>query len=89
MNRPTRSDDGRADWLRNTIKKKVIKIARKTTTRTEVKNRWNAKTYKRYQVSLRKEEDADLIQYVESLKGRIGTSDIFRIGIETIKKEGL
>lgn len=62
---------------------------RKTTTSTEVKNRWNAKTYKRYQVSLRKEEDADLIQYVDALNGRIGTSDIFRIGIETIKKEGL
>ena len=62
---------------------------RKTTTSTEVKNRWNAKTYKRYQVSLRKEEDADLIQYVESINGRIGTRDIFRIGIETIKKEGL
>lgn len=62
---------------------------RKTTTSTDVKNRWNAKTYKRYQVSLRKEEDSELIQFVESLNGRIGTSDIFRIGIETIKKEGL
>lgn len=62
---------------------------RKTTTSTEVKNRWNAKTYKRYQVSLRKDEDSDLIQFVESLNGRIGTRDIFRIGIETIKKEGL
>lgn len=62
---------------------------RKTTTSNEVKQRWKAKTYKAYQVNLRKEEDAELIDFVESLHGRIGTSDIFRIGIETIKKEGL
>lgn len=62
---------------------------RKTTTSSEVKQRWKAKTYKAYQVNLRKDEDAELIAFVESLRGRIGTSDIFRIGIETIKKEGL
>ena len=63
--------------------------ARKTTTSSEVKQRWKSKTYKAYQVNLRKDEDAELIEFVDSLKGRIGTSDIFRIGIETIKKEGL
>ena len=62
---------------------------RKTTTSNEVKQRWKNKTYKAYQVNLRKDEDADLIRYVESIRGRIGTSDIFRIGVETIKKEGL
>ena len=56
-------------------------------TSSEVKNRWNAKTYNRYQVSLRKEEDAELIAYIDRLRGRIGVTDIFRVGIETIKKE--
>lgn len=62
---------------------------RKTTTSNEVKQRWKAKTYKAYQVNLRKDEDADLIAFAESIKKRIGTSDIFRIGLETIKKKGL
>lgn len=47
------------------------------------------KAYKAYQVNLRKDEDAELIAFADSIKGRIGTSDIFRIGLETIKKEGL
>ena len=66
-------------------------MARKTTTSNEVKQRWKNKTYKAYQVNLRKDEDAELIQFVEDLRaaGTIGTTDIFRIGIETIKKEGL
>ena len=62
-------------------------MRRKTTTSTEVKNRWNAKTYKRYQVSLRKDEDAELIRAVEKLKERSGPTDIFRLGIETAIKE--
>ena len=65
------------------------KIARKTTTSSEVKQRWKNKTYKAYQVNLRKDEDAELIETVERLRARIGTTDIFRIGVETIKKEGL
>lgn len=65
------------------------KVNRKTKTSTEVKNRWKAKTYKAYQVNLRKEEDAELIAYIESIKDRIGTTDIFRRGVEAIKKEGL
>lgn len=70
---------------------KSIAEKRKTTTSNEVKQRWKNKTYKAYQVNLRKDEDAELISFVEELRtsGKIGTSDIFRIGIETIKKEGL
>lgn len=64
-------------------------MARKTTTSTEVKRRWNAKTYKRYQVNLRKVEDAELIRAVEAMRERIGLSDIFRLGIETAIKENL
>lgn len=62
---------------------------RKTTTSTEVKNRWNAKTYKRYQVQLRKDDDADLIAWIDQNKEQYGTTELFRLGIEKIKSEGL
>ena len=55
---------------------------RKTTTSSEVKARWNAKTYKAYHVYLRKEEDAALIDYVESQKQAKGTTEIFREALE-------
>jgi hypothetical protein len=61
---------------------------RKTTTSAEVKNRWNAKTYKRYTVNLRKDEDADLIAFVEANRDRYNVSDIFRAGVEQLKTEG-
>lgn len=69
--------------------KGVRTTARKTTTSNEVKQRWKTKTYKAYQVNLRKDEDAELIEFIDNLHGRIGTTDIFRIGVETIIKEGL
>ena len=53
-----------------------------------MKNRWNAKTYKRYQVSLRLDEDAELIDFVEQNRKRYNPVDYFRAGIEQIKKEG-
>ncbi len=62
---------------------------RKTTTSTEVKRRWNEKTYKRYQIYLRQEEDADLIAFIEQHKDTHGTSEIFRAGLEKLKNEGL
>lgn len=58
-------------------------------TSTEVKNRWNAKTYKRYQVYLRQDEDADLIEFIEKNKSTSGTTEIFRAGLEKLKNEGL
>lgn len=64
-------------------------MARKTTTSTEVKNRWNQKTYKRIMVSLRKDDDADLIAWFNQHKERFGPTEIFRTGIETMKNEGL
>lgn len=57
----------------------------KTKTSTEVKNRWNAKTYQRYTVNLRKDEDADLIRFVDEHREEFGTSDIFRAGVEALK----
>ena len=43
-------------------------------TSSEIKNRWNAKTYKRYTVNLRKDEDAELMlkySFVHVLQVRI------------------
>ena len=62
---------------------------RKTTTSTEVKQRWIDKTYKRYVVSLRQDTQADLIELVESRKNAgQGTSDIFTEALELLKTEG-
>ena len=41
---------------------------RKTYTSSEVKKRYNDKTYTRFQVSLRKDNDAELIQFIEEQK---------------------
>lgn len=58
----------------------AIATKRKTTTSTEVKERYKKKTYKRYIVSFRKEEDADLINLIESTKKQenIETTEAFR-----------
>lgn len=61
---------------------------RKTTTSSEVKERYNAKTYQRYTVRLRKEDDAELVRYIESKKDIISTSELFKEGIERLKNEG-
>jgi hypothetical protein len=55
-------------------------------TSTEVKNRWNRENYKRYTISLRKSEDKELIDFVESHKESVGITDIFRAGVDAIKK---
>ena len=44
------------------------KKKRKTYTSNEVKKRYNDKTYQRYQLNLRKIEDADLIERIEKEK---------------------
>ena len=41
-------------------------MARKTETSYEVKKRWKDKTYKSYQLNLRYDTDAELIDYIES-----------------------
>lgn len=66
-----------------------MKSIAKTKTSSEVKQRWEAKTYKKYLVRLRLDTDAELIDFVEKNKSKIQTSDIFRAGIEKIKSEGL
>ena len=63
-------------------------MARKTTTSTEVKNRWNAKTYRRVTVNLRQEEDAEIIRFLEENREKIWPTEIFRAGYEKLKTEG-
>ena len=60
-------------------------------TSSEIKNRWNAKTYKRYTVNLRKDEDAELIKFVEQEKQKDEKiiSRIFRAGAEKLKNDGI
>lgn len=61
---------------------------RKTTTSTEVKQRWEAKAYKRYVVRLRQDTQSDLIGCIETLKENgCGTSEIFAAGIERLIEE--
>jgi len=45
--------------------------------------------YKRYQVQLRLDSDKDLIDFIEANKEKYGTTELFRMGIEKIKAEGI
>lgn len=51
--------------------------------------RWMKANYKRYQVQFRIDDDAGLIQFIEQHKKTHGTTEIFRIAMEKLKKEGL
>lgn len=55
---------------------------------TEQKAAWNAKTYKRYQVYLRLDEDRELIDYIERHKAQTGTTELFRDALEEKKNKG-
>ena len=48
----------------------TAKPKRKTRTSTEVKQRYNKKTYDRIILSLRKEDDSDIIALIESEKAK-------------------
>ena len=47
----------------------VIKIARKTTTSTGVKSRYNNKTYRRITVNFRINEDGEILQQIDAITG--------------------
>lgn len=64
-------------------------MARKTTTSNEVKARWEAANYKKYLVRLRLDTDAELIEFLDSNKETHGTTELFRLGLEKLKKEGV
>ena len=53
-------------------------------TSSEVKQRWNEKTYRRYGAYLRKDEDSSLIEWIEKNKDKYSVSDIFRAGVEAL-----
>lgn len=54
----------------------------------EVRQRWDKENLKRYVISLRLEDDADLIDYIEANKKEIGTTEIFRSALQHKLNEG-
>lgn len=60
---------------------------RKTTTSTEVKQRWEAKAYKKYMIRLRLDTDNDLIEYIEKKKQNgVQITELVREGLEQLKE---
>ena len=55
---------------------------RRTQTSTQVKQRYKDKTYKRYQVYLKIDEDRSIIEWVDTHKDSLGTTNIFRDALE-------
>lgn len=56
-------------------------------TSSSVKNAWNAKTYKRYTVNLRKDEDERYIKQVEDhKKNGVEVSELFKAGLDALNK---
>lgn len=51
-------------------------------TSTEVKQRWENKTYAKYMIRFRQDTDRKLIDYLEKNKERLGTTNIFREALE-------
>lgn len=51
-------------------------------TSSEVKQRYNNKTYKRIVVSLRYDSDKELLEFLEANKEKEGTTNIFREALE-------
>lgn len=57
---------------------------------TKQKNEWNAKTYKRYTLLLRHEEDKEYIDFIENAKEKkIPLAEIVKEGIDKLKFEGI
>ena len=44
----------------------------------EVRKRWDEANHKIYSIRLRLKDDAELIEYIENNKAKLGTSEIFR-----------
>lgn len=59
-------------------------------TSSEVKNRWNEKTYKRLSLFLRKEEDKEYIEYLETRRAETGESlaDIIKAALDLLMAQG-
>lgn len=48
----------------------------------EVRRRWDLENQKTYSVRLRLKEDAKIIDYIETHKKEVGTSQLFREALE-------
>ena len=57
-------------------------------TSPEVKNRWIKANYRQYTVNLRYDNDQDLIDYIEPQKEPLGTTGIFRVGLQLLIDRG-
>lgn len=51
-------------------------------TSSDVKMRYNEKSYHKINVRLRKEADADIIEFIEANKSKLGTTNMFREALE-------
>ena len=53
-------------------------------TKAQIKasRKYDDKTYKKYQVRLRKNEDKELIEFIEKNKDKHGMSNVFRTALE-------
>ena len=61
---------------------------RKTYTSSEVKKRYNDKTYKKYSINLRKVEDSDIIRLIEAEKEKgFGTTEAIKNLIESAQEK--
>lgn len=66
--------------------KKKAKAAEHTS--YEVRRRWDIENQKIYSFRLRLKDDADLIEYIESHKADVGTSQLFREILQKYINEG-
>lgn len=56
-------------------------------TSSEVKQRWNAKTYKRYSLLIRKDEDKAYIDYIDKRRAEgYSLADIVKEGLDELMK---
>lgn len=51
----------------------------------ETIQKWKDKTYKKLTVYLRKEDDKDIIEWLE--KNKVGTTEVFRAGAAQLMKK--
>lgn len=61
----------------------------RTRTRTQQKNEYNKKTFKQFLVTLHKENEADLIEWLDTWENRNGyVKQLIRADMEAHKAEG-
>lgn len=55
---------------------------------TEQKNRWNKKTYRQYTVSLRYDQDADVMELLEAARTDVGVTEYIRQAVRKFAEKG-